>query len=255
MPLRPLVKTRVALGPRAPITEALIDLQLAPDTDVALEAMKRFAEPFPGRWPDAKAQVEWSGQLHLAPTGEETRFTTARQALRGYVFASPERQQVVQVRRDGFTFSKLPPYETWEMLRDDARVAWDRYVELVRPRAVQRVAVRYINRIVLPGGELDLSDWFRVGAQFPAVLGPLSATLVRVVLHHPDDPSILALTTLGSGAVKPDETEFTLDIDVQVHGERTVDGAVWDLLEDLRTYKNDVFFGALTRHAIERLQA
>jgi uncharacterized protein (TIGR04255 family) len=176
--------------------------------------------------------------------------------VRGFVFQDEPRKRVVQVRRDGFTFSRLAPYETWETLRDDANVAWKRYVEIVAPTAATRVAVRYINRLNLPAGELQLSDWFALRPEAPEQLGPLTDLLIRVVFTHPDNPSYTAVVTLGTAP--PDGSSagaaFLFDIDTWVERKHDIDGEIWNTLEDLRVYKNDVFYGSLTSAVIERLK-
>ena len=63
----------------------------------------------------------------------------------GYLFTSVDGRQVVQARLDGFTFSRLKPYDKWESLRDEARELWQHYVQIASPETVTRVALRYIN--------------------------------------------------------------------------------------------------------------
>lgn len=42
----------------------------------------------------------------------------------GFLLSSSDKLRIVQARLDGFTFSRLAPYETWERLRDEAKSAW-----------------------------------------------------------------------------------------------------------------------------------
>ena len=44
-----------------------------------------------------------------------------RQEQNGYIFASSDERQIFQARLDGFSFSRLAPYDRWETFRDEAR--------------------------------------------------------------------------------------------------------------------------------------
>src|SRR5258708_35248458 len=58
---------------------------------------------------------------------------------------------VAQFRIDGFTFSKLEPYTTWEEVFAEASRLWQLYVAKAQPPEVIRVAVGCINRLRVPG--------------------------------------------------------------------------------------------------------
>lgn len=45
-----------------------------------------------------------------------------------------------QIGIDGFTFSRLAPYESWDRMEQDAWVVWKRYVEGLKPLGVERIA-------------------------------------------------------------------------------------------------------------------
>jgi uncharacterized protein (TIGR04255 family) len=161
----------------------------------------------------------------------------------------------VQVRRDGFTFSLLSPYTSWNDLRTKTIAAWSRYVELAAPTGVRRLGLRYINRLTLPAADLRLEDWFRLHPVAPDVFGPLSDLLLRLAVHHPDDADYVALATLGSTpAESPETITFVLDVDTWVQRQLPADEALWGLLDDLHEFKNDVFFGSLTPATLERIR-
>ena len=254
MGLRRLVQTRVDLGDKAPITEALVDIQVVGPEDVGLPELRRFNEGSEARWPKVHTQLQWANQLHLEGA-TNTSTLTSKHGVRGFVFLSEDGKEVVQVRRDGFTFSRLHPYTSWADLRAGASEAWSRYRELARPSAVRRIGLRYINRLHLPAGPLELQEWFRLQPSTPDELGPLSDLLLRVVLRHPDDARYAALVTLGTAPPEADNASaFLLDVDTWVEQELPSDDGLWSTLDDLREFKNDVFFGSLTPTTLDRLQ-
>ncbi|MCO6459644.1 MAG: TIGR04255 family protein [Pirellulaceae bacterium] len=71
----------------------------------------------------------------------------------------------MQSRVNGFTFSRLAPYESWEPFRHEARRQWEVYRNRLNPQGVARIAVRCINRIDLPGDSVDLKEYFRTSPE------------------------------------------------------------------------------------------
>ena len=70
---------------------------------------------------------------------------------------------------DGFTFSRLKPYETWENLRDEAYRLWQKYREITSPEII-RVALRYINKLEFPLPIKNFSDYLTAAPIVPAEL-------------------------------------------------------------------------------------
>ena len=60
--------------------------------------------------------------------------------LLGYRLDSADGLNVAQVRIDGFTFSRLMPYESWDRMVEDAWVVWKRYLATSRPLGIERIA-------------------------------------------------------------------------------------------------------------------
>jgi uncharacterized protein (TIGR04255 family) len=245
LPLRRLVAPRENFGDKAPITEALIDIRATIGPDVSLDALKAFAEPWPSDFPQMRTQTQWAGQIRVDAASASV---TGEHGVRGFVFLDETGRHVVQVRRDGFTYSKLHPYAKWEDLRDRAKALWQRYREVAAPLQVVRVGVRYINRLKLPAGLVQLPEWFGIHPVLAPELGPMSEFLVRVVVPHPDDKAFVGLVTLATDPPEPpDETPGVLvDVEVWVDGQFQLDDeSIWETLEDIREYKNDLFFGTL----------
>jgi uncharacterized protein (TIGR04255 family) len=247
VPLVPLVAHRKEFGDKAPITEASLDIQVSTPEDLDLEDLRDFAAPLGGRYPTKRLQSQFESQIRVE-TGQAAPSVVTQHAVRGFSFFSPNQDRVVQARRDGYTFSKLHPYDTWDELRREAQEIWTLYRAAARPTSVHRLAARYINRIPLPPEPIQLQDWFNLHPEIPEQLGPMEEFLIRSVVRHPANPDYRAIMTLATDP--PDPTGLPavmLDIDVFTIVE--VDPAndrIWAILEDLRVFKNDVFFGTIT---------
>jgi uncharacterized protein (TIGR04255 family) len=155
--------------------------------------------------------------------------------------------EVVQFRRNGVTYSILRNYASWDLLRDAARNAWERFLAISGPLNVSRLAVRYINAIDIPLGA-DFDEYLTAGPRIPAPLPQVIARFIQRVEVPFADEHATAIILQALEA----PTLGVLDIDV--FSECSLDGAspeVWSILEKLRSIKNRVFFSSLAAKVLE----
>src|SRR5262249_33567733 len=106
---------------KAPIREAIIEIQIdrtsAPIESFDSSTMRELG--FTEVRKIFRNQVTFeAGRLDARPEPD----------VHGYQYLDgKEAKHVAQFRPDGFTFSRLNPYVTWEQLRDQAIKAWDLY--------------------------------------------------------------------------------------------------------------------------------
>ena len=82
-------------------------------------------------------------------------------------FRSTDEKHIAQFNRDGFVFSRLEPYLTWEELESEGKRLWNIYKDLAQPVEIQRLGLRFINRIKLPPGELLFEDYIQPAPTSP----------------------------------------------------------------------------------------
>jgi uncharacterized protein (TIGR04255 family) len=228
----------------APITEAVIDVQVDLPSSFELGQLEEIHLSVASRYPGKRKNIEVRGEF----TGGTQVGATATQTLKGFSFSSADGKQVVQVRRDGFTFSRLSPYETWERLCAEAKRLWEFYRAVVKPTQMTRVAVRYINQINIPLPMRDFGDYLRTIPQVsPDLEQGLSTFFMRLEQPQADIGAHLVLTEAMIPTTAMDICPVVLDIDVFGQGLKlSADKEVWDLLELLRDRKNDVFESCIT---------
>lgn len=236
-----LVKRRTDLGDNAPIQKALIDIRVIPRPELELVDLQSFSDSWPDRFPESTLESAFSGELHL---GDKPSFTSSH-SIRGVMFSSPE--SIVQVQRDGFTFTKLAPYESWDSLLEETKNMWERYKEVAAPDSVRRLAVRYINHFLVPPDGVELHDMFNLHPQSPDGLPAINDFAMQLAMAHPVNPEYRAITTQATQQL-PDEVRILLDIDVFTEVDQQPDSLeIWNTLGDLRVFKNDIFFGTLNK--------
>lgn len=240
--------------PHAPIKEALIDIQVAFPKKITVEALDLkdalTAEGYPKRQTLQRKEFEFG--LHNEdgqPSGIK-----AGQTVAGYRYSSEDECNIAQFRMDGFTFSRLEPYNTWDEMKAEATKLWKIYANAVSPNPVTRVGVRYINVLKLPLN-VELAEYLTAPPNIPAGLDQkLGSFLTRLDIHATAFEAHAFLTQAFEGA-QDNYAPIVLDIDAfTVKHFDPAEEKFWQYLDQLRDFKNKVFFESVTEKTLEFFQ-
>jgi uncharacterized protein (TIGR04255 family) len=158
---------------------------------------------------------------------------------------------IAQFRVDGFTFSKLEPYTTWEEVFGEALRLWNIYVHIAQPLETWRVAVRYINRLRFPA-PAELGQYLEAPPVLPAPIPQrIREFLIRAVVDDPER-NLSAIVIEASESLDPNMVQVLLDIDA--FREAAIapnDPSLIETFEQLRTLKNQIFFASITERTVE----
>lgn len=235
--------------PNAPIKEALIDIKTR-GISLLGQMPPHIEEQLKFQYPDIEQLRSKSVEVHVSETHELTSKSEDRyEGIRAF---SIDRLQVVQFRRDGFTFSRLAPYEDWAALRKEACRLWKIYTEWAKPEMVSRIAVRYINQISIELPMRDFNDYLAIPPYLPPGLPQgLASFLMRFVIPNPSNGAI-AIITQSLEAPTDTHVQVILDIDVFKDVELPINGdECWSQFDALRDYKNEIFFQSITERTKE----
>lgn len=238
---------------KAPIKEALIDIQVSAAADRGVSALDVTLDGYPNKQTLNTSTVG----LHL---DDDAPNATLENRIVGYRYESTDGARIAQFRTNGFTFSQLEPYTRWEDLKAEAQRLWRFYAEAAAPEVITRVATRYINILRIPftignGQGLRLGDFLTAAPQIPANL-PLGLTsfLTRVVLT---EPTIEAVGIITQALENIEDGHAPIILDIDVFMTRAFDSSTsehWDRLEDLRAFKNRIFFESITDSTVGLFQ-
>jgi uncharacterized protein (TIGR04255 family) len=236
----------------APITEALIDIQAELPPGVDLLALRKFYDGLESRLPAIEERVSISATLAVGKAGAE--FMSKERKPDGYLMKSETQGLVVQARLNGFTVNKMSPYISWTSLSTVGKEMWDRYIHVASPTKVNRLAVRYTNKIQA-GGARDFKEFMLTTPEIaPGIPQGLPEFQMRLVIPHPSGST--AIVTESSLPPEPGANNYPilLDIDVFRNTEllATDTDAIWSTLEELRAYKNLIFFKTITPAQMEK---
>ncbi len=230
----------------APITEAIIDFRVKARPDLKAIEFAHVRSQLADRFPKLDERRGFEATVELGRGG--SRAAARDLGLQGYFFKSADEKKVVQFRIDGFTFNKLRPYTKWEDIFPQAMEIWQLFWRVARPEVVTRLALRYINHIPLPPTLKDYDDYLRASPPIPPELPQyLSGFLSRITVHDPEtDVAANIAQALETNPVAGTITVI-LDIDAYKQGEYSPEEpAIAETFQQLRRFKNDIFFNSLT---------
>ena len=235
----------------APIAEAVIDFRVLRRDEIGPGRFEGLLGRIGGDY-DRPSEMK-SIHARFGIEGGRPVEPTQLQAAVGWMYQAPT--MIAQFRVDGFTFSKLPPYTTWEEVFGEALRLWNIYVETAQgsqPLEVSRVAVRYINRLRFPA-PADLGEYLEAPPVLPAPIPQrIREFLSRAVVHDPErDLSAILIEALES-PLDPDAVQVLLDIDAfREAAFAPGDPSMRGTFEQLRTLKNQIFFASITERTVE----
>ncbi len=233
----------------APIREALFDIHVKMPDDTTIEKIEEFGQLIEDDYPGVSKR--WLTKVRINPGSPPERDDESE--LIGYGFISKNKKQVLQVRRNGFTFSRLRPYETWGKLRDESKRLWNLFVDSLKPITIERVACRFINELTL---EMPIKLEEHITFSPLVIKGlpeRLEKFLTRVVIPNEELSAKTIITQSFDGVDQEGKGVLMLDIDVFKEGSFAAESEdVWDILESFHDYKNQIFFGCITESTMEK---
>lgn len=231
----------------APVVEAVIDIDcdFPPRFDLSQVELAAIAA-FRDRYPLFRRKL----------THEKSSPSPVLEALK---FLQEDERQLVQVRAAGLSFNRLAPYSSLDDYLPEVERSWRSFVDFTSPILVQKVRLRYLNRIVLPAkaGRVDLDQYLKTGPRLPDE--DRLTFLSFVHQHNVLEPSTghLVNIVLTNEASADESVPIILDIVVSDPGAVSEPGNWGEILkrvQSLRDLKNRVFRNTLTEQCLKLLR-
>ena len=240
--------------PHAPIVEAVIEIRARGSEALEETSLRTNIEPKLAGYVFLDSLREYQGEVKFEG-GKLSSQQVQDIGWKGVRFRSTDEKHIAQFNRDGFVFSRLEPYLTWEELESEGRRLWNIYKDLAQPVDIQRLGLRFINRIKLPPGELLFEDYIQPAPTSPHGLElPFHGFMHKDTLAVPGHPYainvIRTIQQLNGGM--DGGVALILDIDVLTTQAFDLDNAVLaQRLLEMRWLKNKAFFGSITEKALK----
>ena len=188
--------------------------------------------------------------------GEEQPFSVQmREGIGRLQLVSEDAKRLLSLGPDVLSVNVLRPYDNWEQFRPRVEAALNAYRDVARPKAVERIGVRYINKIVLPSTEIELATYFRLG---PLTVEDLPKRMVNFMnrSEYVYDDGLKLIITLASIASPEGSTAFLLDLDVILEGGEPLSlDEVMDTVDDLHDREGIAFEATITEKTREVFDA
>ena len=242
-----------------PIVEAVIDIRAHPAAPLGEAMLKPQLEAGLSGYQflDSMQHVQIHHEVNLAG-GAPISPVIRELDWEGLRFQSDDKKHIAQFNRDGFVFSRLEPYQSWERLYEEGMRLWHVYVELAQPVEIHRIGLRYINRIQLPPDELRFEEYLKPSPVPPNGLDlPFHGFLHQDTLAVPDYPYALNVIRTMQPPREPGVQGLGLILDIDTfttQGCELDEAVLKQRLLEMRWLKNKVFFGSVTPTALKLFQ-
>lgn len=234
---------------KSPLIEAILDIRTITDPNLPQEIFEKYYLEIGKEFTVKNVNTLMHASFEMKP-GEPTKFDSDSKP-NGFVFKTPDNTKLVQFRRDGFTFHLVNSYKDWEPFSDEAKKHFQKYLELIQPKLISRVALRYINLIQIP---LPFKNFNEYLLTIPVIASNLPQQLtefqMRVVVPDEKKENIAIITEgIDLNRLKANNAflPFIFDIDVfrLINFEPNID-IVWEKFDGIRKYRSKIFFNSIT---------
>ena len=239
---------------KAPIVEAILDIQVEPAEGMNMEQIGTFFDRVKGRYPEKELRAQGAAVIRISPPGSSVD-TPSMQPV-GYLYRSPEEKTAVQARIDGYTFNKFNPYDHWGAFNAEARELWQHYVETAKPNRLKKLALRYINRIEIPLPIRDFKDYLLTIPEIaPGLPQSLAHFIMRLVVPNPEIEATAVINVVMDQSSSAQILPIIFDVDVfKITNYAGTSEEIWNDFDQLRVFKNEIFFNSITDKAKELFQ-
>ena len=234
-----------------PITEAVIAINFAKPIDP--EEAAKVSDKFSVHYPQHQ-NVE-NVKVALQIDKDQTKSQVDREI--GHRRSSPDVTELLVLWRSAFVVSQLAPYPGWDEFFQRFVRDWKLWKRTTGFRTIGRLGVRYINRIDIPmsGPVLEYENFLNVYPKLPDSLGAVGAYAVQAVLPIRDIGCNLTINSAVVPAPVLGHASFVIDQDIakEVDPPQS-DEAIYELLNEIRVRKNNVFEACISNRARELFQ-
>ena len=123
--------------------------------------------------------------------------------------------QVIQVSSGFLVFNQLLPYRLFSEWGMSFLRAASKYMEMFAPQVVDRIGVKYINHIEIPGRRITMEDYFTVFPRLPSGSGKAHGSfLVNCIIPQATENHFLTMTfsTMEKSESDVDRQTFKLEL-------------------------------------------
>lgn len=227
-----------------PIAEAVCEFRLSANTEWDLTVPGLIYERMSRDLPKRQEQLF----QEVASTREEEGLRQQIQISQHVRFLSDDGRRFVTVGGRLLAVHRLRPYPTWARFRPDIESAFSALRDAVDVAGLQRIGLRYLNQIEIPGARVNLDEFFEfrpfLGERLPQRMTRFTLGCSLPYFHERD---VCKVQLSDTKANEPAASAFLLDPDYFLNEPQSVapDDAL-DWIETAHDNLEELFEGCIS---------
>lgn len=196
----------------SPILEAVCEFRFTGDWDNTIPGM--FFSKIRNKYP-IKNTKDFIEVDFRTPEKKKSNFQPRKNQI--MQFTNSKKNSMVSVGNNTLSVHIIKDYTTWSDYQPIIIDNFNKYLEIAKPKEIQRIGLRYINRLNIPKKEIKIEDYFSYYINIPkGVNQDISSFLANTRLFYNEDIDRMQIN-LFSIEKKEQESDkfvsFILDID------------------------------------------
>jgi uncharacterized protein (TIGR04255 family) len=197
-----------------PIVEALVEIFFT-GSKQGLAVRDAFLPRVQERFPTGRLLGQVGFEVNVGPKQANARFS---QAEPRFQFLTSDQSQMIQLGPDLLVFNLLRPnpqvpYPRFEVWQPIVLEMLAHYREVAQPTGIDRLGVRYINKVTIPQTQMRMEEYFTIYPQVPDTLGDQHGSFLMNLELPGLYPNHQLLLTFGSTSPEqPEAMAYLLDL-------------------------------------------
>lgn len=236
----------------SPIVEATFHISLQHDPSFDVDILDAYKEAMKSEFPNIKQKRSIENSINF--TNPDDIVSLLNSNKEGYFLVTSDDKKVIQATLSGFSFSKLKSYDTWDLFFTEAFSLWEKYISLTSVNKVSRLALHYLNNILIPFQEsIQLQDYINIFPEVPENLEmTISEYFMQVSLSSQKynlaqsivTQSVTKDTNINNQNLVPINLNIEVFQDVNLNPNDAIIKNIFN--NTLRHFKNDIFYNSIT---------
>lgn len=231
------------------LKESVLDVRVSLHDGFDFQQLADLVEKYQEDFPQKQVQTQFETGFKVEEGQPSVSNTLYKK--NGFILKNKKGDRALQLRLDGFTFSKLHPYNGWDKFTGEAYGLLNEYLDAIKPLNITRIALRFINEIKIPLPIESLENYFNT---FPIIPNKLTILPNKFLFQFSfEDSNAKDISAIVTQAVKQKTKEFLPYIfDIDVFKEKAISSDIAKIKKEfisLRKFKNFIFEESLKEKA------
>jgi uncharacterized protein (TIGR04255 family) len=234
---------------KPPAVEALCEFHFDPGSPWDVTVFGHYYDRIGREFSEKRQMPQVTMSMQQRENGVAGEFREAGVRMQ---FARPDRTALVQLAPHLLVINKLPPYESWGAFRALILACLEEYLAVAGRPPIQRIELRYINRIDFPAAGFTVGDSFGPSEFMPVRLRQAGAPFFLRLEMPGEDQETLTLTMGLVDSQQTDRLAVLLDLSTITLAMGALDAATLPAQLDKAHNKIEEAFESCLTEALRR---